>query len=443
MASVKPYLTSNALVDSIKRRISYPLSANTFQYSDLMAFCNEELQLNAVPEIMSEHEEYFVYKKTEDLVSSIARYEIPNRALGLVLRDLKYSDSNGNFYDMSRVGPEDKAFFQQGNNSNQTAGKFYLEGNEVVLTPQVISNPTGKLNFFIFLRPNYLVRDDRAAIIQNFHKNITIANNSAIADGDTILISTGVQTSSPVNTTFTAVTGTPSTIYEFQIGASEALTAANLNTAINAAAITGLTSTVNLTVVDVTYNEISSSFTVINTTAFSIDNTNIEIEFDQLPSTYTDPDTDITTDFFEVGSLTDFLQTNPGHRTYTYDIPIVSISGTKAKFSASLLQTYQNNSSGGTLTYYNIRVGDYICLQNECIIPQIPPELHNALAERAASRILMAIGDKDGYMMSQSKIAEMNKKQQSLIADRVESSPTKVFNRSSLLRLQKTRYRRR
>jgi hypothetical protein len=55
----------------------------------------------------------------------------------------------------------------------------------------------------------------------------------------------------------------------------------------------------------------------------------------------------------------------------------------------------------------------------------------------------MAIGDVQGYQISQSKLAEMNKYQETLIGSRVEGSISKVFNRYSLLRLGKSRFRRR
>ena len=97
MANAKPYYTTDTLIDSVKRRISYPLSQNTFQYSDIVSFLNEELQLSAVPAVKMEHEEYFVFKKTVPLVNGISRYEIPDRAIGMALRDVKFSDSEGNF----------------------------------------------------------------------------------------------------------------------------------------------------------------------------------------------------------------------------------------------------------------------------------------------------------------------------------------------------------
>lgn len=523
MANAKPYYTTDDLISSIQRRISYPLSQNTFQYSDLVAFLNEELQLSAVPAVKMEHEEYFVFKRVVSLVDGISRYEIPDRAIGMALRDVKYSDPYGNFYDMTRIAPDDKAFFQQSNGSNQTIAKYYLEGNELVLTPQVRSGATGMLNFFIFLRPNSLVRNNRACIIQNYLKEFTV-DNTNIQVGDQFIIYTGVQSPTPVSNIFTAINNSVQTIVSistdgvltttnahnlpldqsvnitftgvsgilpnlngtvigavstgtntfqlsetftsagtggsysiqnsFQIGASSLVTAANLFNAINTASITNVTAT-NTSVgstgkVTVSYKEISVNFEAIkgdgntNPEGITFDEINTYINFDQLPSIYVDPETDVTSPLYVAGtSYVDFLQTNPGHRTYNYDVKLVSAQGTVGAFASVDLKTYAQNSSGGELTFLNIKIGDYICLQNECIIPQIPPELHNALAERAASRVLMAIGDMQGYQVSQAKIAEMNKMQETLIGSRIESSVPKVFNRYSLLRLGKSRFRRR
>jgi len=449
MANAKPYYSTDDLIASIKRRISFPLSQNSLLYSDLVAFLNEELQLSAVPSVRLEHEEYFVYKVTVPLINGVSRYEIPNRAIGMALRDVKYSDSSGNFYDMTRIAPDDKAFFQQSNGSNQTVSKYYIEGNEIVLTPLVQAGASGKLNFFIYLRPNSLVRNDRAATIQNFQKAITVSNNANLEAGDRIYIYTGLSTSpTPEEYIFEAV-ASGAGAFEFNIGATANDTAANLNTAINNAGIKNISSTVSTNQATVIYSDISTEFDSVKSdtgvlgNAFTIDSQNLYVRFNQLPTTYTDPETMQTSSLYGVGNLVDFLQTNPGHRTYTYDIPIVAIDGTVASFAVDGLKTYLNNSSGGVLAFYNIKVGDYICLANECIIPQIPPELHNALAERAASRVLMSIGDMQGYQLSMAKIQEMDKKQETLIGSRVEGSVPKVFNRYSLLRLGKSRFRRR
>lgn len=441
MALTKPYLTTNSLIESIKRRASLPISQNTFTYNDFVAFANEELQLNAVPTLIEEHQEYLTFKSPlVPLVDGISRYSIPNRAIGMALRDLLWSDVSGNFFKMTRIAPEDKAYFQRNVGSNQAIGKYYLEGNEVILTPQTMTGANGNLNFIIFLRPNQLVRDDRAAIIQSFQKYLTVVDNS-ISAGDTFTLTTGNQSPSLVISTFTAISGGSPVGNEFLIGATNLITTQNLYNAISNANIEGISVSQATNVITISYEDISDSFELSNTTSFSIDNDNIYINFDQLPSSYTDPETDETSVFYTVGSKVDFLQTEPGHRTFTYDIKIKGITGNVGKFRLTDLQNYLNNSSGGTLSFYNIQVGDYICLANECIIPQIPPELHNALAERTASRILMALGDQQGLQNSQVKIAEMDKKQQTLIGSRVEGSVNKVFNSFSMLRLGK-RYNR-
>ena len=448
MANIKPWMTSDDLVNFIKLSMAFPIDQSTFTYNNILTLANQELQNSAVPSMMETHEEYFVYKVSVPLVTNISVYAIPNRALGMVLRDVKYSDNHGNYFDMSRIAPEDKAFFQNNTGVNQVVSHYYLEGNNIVLTPQTMTSPTGYLTFFFLLRPNFLVRNDRACIIQNFVKTITIANDSAIQAGDTITIVTGTQTPNPTVHTFTAITGVPVNPGDFLFGSGNAQTATNLN---NAMLIQGLTTSVTSNVITMSYTDISTSFQTAAVTTnniligiIDIDIANIYIEFDQLPPDYTERDTQVTDTLYSNGCLVDFLQTLPGHKTYTYDIVLEAIlPNSVGKFSALSLQSFQNNSNGGTLTYYPIYVGDYICLQNECIIPGIPPELHSALAERTNSRILMAIGDRDGYAVSQQKIAQMNKNQDTMIGSRVEGSVPKVFNRNNLLRIGKRTVRRR
>lgn len=112
MPNVKPYLTTDDLVEAVQLTMSFPLSQNSFTYNNIVTFLNQELQLNAVPTLIEEHQEYLVHKKAVPLVTNISRYPIPDRAIGMTLRDVKFSDPSGNFYDITRVAPDDKAFFK-------------------------------------------------------------------------------------------------------------------------------------------------------------------------------------------------------------------------------------------------------------------------------------------------------------------------------------------
>src|SRR5688500_12240627 len=100
-------MTSEELIDSVKRRASIPESQATFIDTDFLAMADEETSIGLVPSILSFHEEYFVYTEDVALVDEQLAYAIPYRAIGNRLRDLCYVDSSGNEYPMTRVNPED------------------------------------------------------------------------------------------------------------------------------------------------------------------------------------------------------------------------------------------------------------------------------------------------------------------------------------------------
>jgi hypothetical protein len=402
----KPWFTSSDLIASVKRKISFPTSQNTFSDQDILAFANEELAISQVPSIMIYHEEYFVYSVTVPLVDGVDRYQIPDRAIGMKMRDLKSVDVSGNLVDISRISPDDKAYWQATLGTTTSVFRFYIEGNDVVLTPQH-NNSTGSLIFYIYLRPNQMVPNDRAAICTSFSKTITV---DTVLSGDSITIG-GIK----------LVAGT-----DFAIGGTPTVTATNITTAINA---TGLATSTNGSpaspIVTVSYMTLATSISSSNATTLAVQATQ-GIVFNQAPSTWTNPDTLIPEPLFVGGAQIDFLQTKPGHRMYKYDvsIPLNGVSGSVINFKASDVPT-------------NFVIGDYVCLANECIIPQIPPDLHNGLAERTSSRILAAIGDQEGLQASQLKIQEIDKQQGTLLDNRAESSPLKVSGRKSLLRYGK------
>lgn len=408
--AVKPYFTSSDLIEAVKRKISFPASNVTFTHDDILRFANEEMFIAQVPSVLQWHEEYFVTSKVVPLEDSRNRYPIPDRAIGMKLRDLFYQDTNGNLYEMTRIKREDQAYFQGNNGAGESIHKYFLEGNDVVLSPQINGAVTGSLLFVYFLRPNQLVENNRAAIITNFVETITV-NNASIVANDTITIDDQV---------FTAVAGAPAA-FEFQIGVTSIVTATNLVAAITATSIVSGASngTPSTNTVTLTFSDRNLQVTTSNPTAFVIPIT-LGIQFDQIPMN------------IAVNTEIDVLQTKPGHKTYTMDITVVTgaISGNVINFTDTLIPE-------------DVLVGDYIASANECIIPQIPPDLHNALAERTCARILSALGDQAGLTMTNTKIAEIEQRQGTLLDNRVEGSPMKVANRHSLLRFGKLGFRRR
>jgi len=428
-----PWYTSDKLIEAVKRKILFPISQNTFTEDDILAFANEEMFISQVPAVMQYHEEYFVYRVQVPLVTNISRYAIPDRSIGMKLRDLFWSDASGNYFEMTRISSDDKAFFQRNIGANQAIHKFYLENNDILLTPSVVGDPSGKLNFFIFLRPNQLVRDSRARLFTGFTQDVTLASNPLA--GDKLVISLNNQSNTP--TIYILEAGV-----DFAIGGTAALTAANLQAAINAASISNTTAIVSGSTVVITYKDITASFTSDPSTVvdpFSIESL---IGF-KINTTYEG--------LFNVGDQVDFLQTKPGHRTYAYDITVQAV-GSRVEGSTDVhyfkvtktdLYTYYSNGYNFAPAIANIQIGDYACVANECIIPQIPPDLHNTLAERTAARILAAIGDVEGLQASNAKLQEIETRQGTILDDRVEGSPQKITARHSLLRYGKMGTRKR
>lgn len=425
--ATKPWLTSNELIKSVKRTINIPNSQSAYTDEDILAFAHEEMMISMVPQIMEFHESYFVYRVLTPLLSNQSRYQIPSRAIGMRLRDVALSDSAGHFYEMTRISDGDKGFYQ-GLTGSKNLSAFYLEGNEVVLSPGVRGESDMDLNFFIFLRPNRLVNDERAATITEFTKTITV-DNASLTAGDTLIIG---------DLTFTAVSSSPSDL-EFQIGATSVDTATNLKNAIT---------------LDGTYDaDNGTPATAVVRLYYSIFKTTIEsdtdglevqseqgIVFDSVPTTYTNPITNVTETLFASGVKVDFLQTEPGHRTYKYDvvIPENGISDNIITFNSDDLMTFTGTSNYESLI--NLVVGDYICLANECIIPQIPTDLHTSLVQQVCKRVLSAQGDQEGVNNTNAKLSEIARSQGTLLDARVENAPKKFNQRHSLTRFRKFRW---
>lgn len=522
MAGKTPWYTSADIIQSVKRKISFPISQQTFSELDILAFADEEMFISQVPSVLQFHSEYFVTYLTIPLYTNVSRYPIPNRAIGMKLRSVFWQDNSGNMFEMTQVAEEDRAFYQRNIGTNQAIHKFFIEGNDIVLTPGLITNPTGVLILVYYLRPNQLVKNDRAASIVDFQQTITL-DNSLLNPLDILTIGVDANPAGPgvINIPFTAVTslgGTISSIVfnsttstlittsaphqlsdfqiatisgsnsnpavnnsypvtvlspttftiptqiatsgntgsfvspnQFQIAGTSALTAANLAASISSLNMVNSTvAPLNSNVITVSFDNIYTLFTSPNTLGFVIPpqyTTNqanpgatIGINFNQLPTTYTDNETNVTEDLYLPGVLIDFLQTKPGHKTYLYDIPIPSnaISGTVITMpvQALLVPTGTVNTIQTTGIQYMVAPfvpGDYICLANECIIPQIPPDLHNGLAERTAARILAALGDAAGLQASKDKIQEIEVRQGNLMSTRDDGNVQKVTGRHSLL----------
>jgi hypothetical protein len=394
------WLTSNGLIDAVKRKISIPIAQGVMEPQDILDFATEELLIAQVPSVLEYHEEYFVWQDFIDLEQNKTRYPIPERAIGMKLRDVWFRDTNDTIYEMTRITPEEKDLFQRNSAGSGLVRTYYLQNNWIVLTDSASVSPNGgRLQVEYYLRPNRLVPDERAAYIQSFTKVITV-DNTTLTAGDTFTIG---------SYTFTAVAGSPGS-FEFQIGGTSALSAANLSSSIGNEEII-LGSSVIGANITLEYELLSTEFQTSNEDAFAI-STSQGVKFtDTVP-------TNITS-----GSDVDFLQTRPGHCMRGMDVRIPS-----GGVSTDTITFSEDTVPEDTV------VGDYVALSGEGIIPQIPTDLHTGLADRTCARILAAIGDQAGVDSINQKLSETEARQGALLNNRVEGSLPKIVARHSLLR---------
>lgn len=390
------WLTSDGLIAAVQRKISMPLAQGLMSAQDILDFATEELLISQVPSVLQYHEEYFVWQQELVLVPNKTKYAIPERAIAMKLRDVWYKDTGGSLYKMNRISPEDKGSYQRDNAGANVLQKYYFQGNNIVLTDYNGSESNVTLQLEYFLRPNRLVPDSRAAYIQSFLKSVTISNSSLLS-GDTISIN---------GATFIAGT-------DFAIGATSALTAANLSTAVgNSNVIVGATSSGAIVMLE--FETRDTVFTTSNSAAFAISA--------QFGTKFTSD----TPAHIVDGETIDFLQTRPGHsmRAMDIQIPTGGVSGSSIFFMDADVPS-------------DLETGDYVALAGEAIIPMIPTDLHTALADRTCARILAAIGDQAGVDSINQKLTETELRQGTLLNNRVEGSLPKVVARNSLLRIGK------
>ncbi|MDW8347251.1 MAG: hypothetical protein RML94_09865 [Bacteroidia bacterium] len=117
---------------------------------------------------------------------------------------------------------------------------------------------------------------------------------------------------------------------------------------------------------------------------------------------------------YSTANKIDFISAESPNRLIKIDQPILSINTNNNQLTFSSIPS-------------NVKVGDYICFAEKTAIPQIPLELQSLLTQRVLARCLEALGSVQELQVANAKIAEIEQKITSLIDNRVESNPRKIF----------------
>lgn len=163
------YLTSEDLIESIKRRASVPENQVTFTKDDFLELANEEMSIGLVPSVLQFHEDFFLYEEEIQLQPNVNEYTIPYRSIGNKLRDVQYKLTDGHYLEMTRIGIGER--FENNNNYNNAGGnhRFYVKNNKIVISS--FGNPlNGALAMIYYIRPSRLVLKDQVGIISGINR---------------------------------------------------------------------------------------------------------------------------------------------------------------------------------------------------------------------------------------------------------------------------------
>lgn len=148
--------TTTEFLESVKRRISIPAQQALIDDDDILDLGDECLAAYVVPMIISTRQDYFVYVQDTVLVVGQSLYDIPYRAVGRSLRDLKVVDTNETLVrDMVKIDLEDAHLYSNESSSVRPYG-FHFQGDKINILPAAQTTDLA-LRIFFELPPNKLV----------------------------------------------------------------------------------------------------------------------------------------------------------------------------------------------------------------------------------------------------------------------------------------------
>lgn len=181
-------ISSTYLLATVKRAVSVPASQPLLKDSDILEMADEKIKSRMVPLLESFDTNFFVRQDAVDIVGGQRFYDIPYRAVGRGLRELKLDDGNGNIRNMPLIALEDEYSFI---NTTNVAG-FYFEGDRIKLVPDVPLNTSAKRLIITWrLAPSRLMVVGDAGVISNIAYNVagfdevTLASTPAFATAGT------------------------------------------------------------------------------------------------------------------------------------------------------------------------------------------------------------------------------------------------------------------
>lgn len=151
--------TSDDLVSAVRERGR--LSDDALAASRILAFADEETDLNVQPLLRATREDYGVVRQDIALVDGQREYDLPTRASAAGLRKVARVTDSGNEVPLDKIPIDELAEYGSSRGSPywRTGGAYAIEDERIVLTP---APSGGTLRVRYYRRPSRLVSTSAA-----------------------------------------------------------------------------------------------------------------------------------------------------------------------------------------------------------------------------------------------------------------------------------------
>lgn len=156
--------TTQDLINRIKVRASIPTNDNLFSTAEYLQMLLDEYISQIIPLFQKANEEYFLSHKIIPIVAGQTTYRIPAKSISASLRDVQLIDQSENIIiSVNRLYEEDRSL--------QLSG-YYLVGNKIELSKDLIQNTQYSLRLPYFKRPSRFVLPSACAEITEIDTNL-------------------------------------------------------------------------------------------------------------------------------------------------------------------------------------------------------------------------------------------------------------------------------
>jgi hypothetical protein len=213
--------TTTKLLTAIERQSFAPTNQDTFSTSDILSLADEVTKTTILPAILKTREEYYVDYEDYSVTANTASYEIPERAIGLTVREVHLIDGSGNVKNLARTSIDRLPY--RSTSTSGTPEAFYLQSNSIVLIPTP-SSSINTLRVYYAQRPGNLVVTTEAATIASINTSTNVITVTTIPStwttGDTfdLIQATGGHRYLDTSLTSTLISGTSITLPSLPTG---------------------------------------------------------------------------------------------------------------------------------------------------------------------------------------------------------------------------------